>query len=137
MRLDSCELRTEILGLTGGIPTHICDIVKAHIGEHGRVTPEILARAAGSIEAAHYVPGASLGGALSMLEDVDDPGDYQAMMDLLASEGYGTSEDVIPDLRMLSLMQAHRFEEGRLRLSAFSRLVQAAAFQARKALEPA
>ncbi len=137
LSLDSRELRTEILRLTGGIPAHICDIVKAQIGEHGRVTAESLARAAEPIDAGQYVPGASLGGALSMLEDVDDAGDYQAMMDLLASEGHGTAEDVIPDLRMLGLVQTYSPDEGRLRLSAFGRLVQAAAFQARKALEPA
>ena len=136
LSLDDRVLRTEILKLTGGIPSSVCALVKAQFGQHGRITPQSLARATEEIDATQYLPGALLTRALATLEELDDLGDYQAMMELLAGAGIGSAEEVIPDLRMLGIVQAHSPEEGRLRFSAFGRLLRAAA-QERAAAEPA
>ena len=126
LNLDSREIRNEILRVTGGIPSHICDIVKSFAGEHGRIMPESIEKGAGSIDAASYIPNKRLSSALTALESVDDNDDLQAMMELIASEGFGTADDIIPDLQMLGLVQAFDPIEGRLWLSAFGDLVKSA-----------
>lgn len=126
LNLDSRDIRKEILRVTGGIPSHICEIVKSFAGDHGRIMPESIGKAAAKIDAASYVPNKRLSSALSALENVDRVEDLQPMMELVASEGYGTADDVIPDLRMLGLVQAFDPVEGRLWLSAFGDLVKSA-----------
>lgn len=124
LNLDSRELRSEILRLHGGIPSRICDAVRECAGAYGKVDFESLAKSADSMDECRYLPEGSLRVALSVIEDVNNPGDYRALLDLLAMEGVSRSADVISDLRVLGLIQWHDPDGGRLHLSAFGNFLQ-------------
>ena len=122
--LDTREQRKDMLRLTGGIPRSLCKVVNRYARYLGRISPEDIAKEVPGSDFFHNLLGNELREALATLEETDTIEDYETMIELLCADTtFCGPEDILPDLKMLGIVQAHDPSEGHLSLSAFGQLM--------------
>ena len=121
--LDTREQRKEMLRLTGGVPSTLCQLVN-HSRYPGRISPQDLAKEVPGSDFSQILLSSEVREALATLEETDTIEDYETMMELLcAGTTFRGPEDIVPDLKMLGIVQAHDPSEGHLSLSALGQLM--------------
>ena len=121
--LDTREQRKEMLRLTGGVPSALCQVVN-HSRYPGRISPQNLAKEVPGSDFFQILLSSEVREALATLEETDTIEDYETMMELLcAGTTFRGPEDIVPDLKMLGIVQAHDPSEGHLSLSALGQLM--------------
>ena len=105
--LDTREQRKEMLRLTGGVPSTLCLLVNRS-RYPGRISPQDLAKEVPGSDFSQILLSSEVREALATLEETDTIEDYETMMELLcAGTTFRGSEDIVPDLKMLGIVQAH------------------------------
>ena len=121
--LDTREQRKEMLRLTGGVPSTLCQLVNRS-RYPGRISPQDLAKEVPGSDFSQILLSSEVREALATLEETDTIEDYETMMELLcAGTTFRGPEDIVPDLKMLGIVQAHDPSEGHLSLSALGQLM--------------
>ena len=122
--LDTREQRKELLRLTGGVPSTLCQVVNHYARYPGRISPEDLAKKVPGSDFFQIRLSNEVREALATLEETDTIEDYETMIELLcAGTTFRGPEDIVPDLKMLGIVQAHDPLEGYLSLSALGQLM--------------
>lgn len=120
--LDTPDLRTKILAATGGIPSETVKLV-AELASPHRDPEEVFAGWSSTIRVPEAIAQEAIGKALTLIEDTSDPGDYEALNDLIREE---TGSDLVthgPDLLASGLIMTWNAKARRIRRSAFGELV--------------
>ena len=122
--LDTREQRKEMLRLTGGIPSTLCQVVNRYARYSERILPEDMEKEVPGSDLFQNLLSNEVREALATLEETDTIEDYETMIELLcAGTTFRGPEDIVPDLKMLGIIQTHDPSEGHLSLSALGQLM--------------
>lgn len=122
--LDTQDLRRKILEATGGIPADTVKLV-AELARPHREHADTFASWSSNIRVPETIAQGAIGKALTLIEDTKDPGDYEALNDIIREE---TGSDLVthgPDLLATGLITTWNPKTKRIRRSAFGELLAA------------
>ncbi|MCP1169387.1 hypothetical protein [Limimaricola litoreus] len=120
--LDTPDLRTKILSATGGIPGDTVKLVAELARPRGTIADTFESWSA-NIRVPDAIARGAIGKALALIEDTKDPGDYEALNDIIREE---TGADLVthgPDLLATGLITTWNPKTKRIRRSDFGELI--------------
>ncbi len=122
--LDTPELRQKILKATGGVPADTVKLVAELTRPHSS-HEDVFANWSSTTRVPEAIAQGAIGQALALLEDTADPGDYEALNDIIREE---TGDDLVthgPDLLATGLITTWHPKTKRIRRSDFGELLAA------------